>query len=691
MSISKYLVASVLALSLIACGGGGGSAGSINSATSSTSTETATIAITASTVTTTISAVTPSPTLRISITNASGSAVNSLSTGGGFSAEAKILDAKGLPVANKLVSFSLVGAPVAAFSPSTALTNAFGIARVAIAPASVASVGAATIVAGASVESITVTDQTDFSVSAASISLVALSVGQLNLGSGGNTPLSTTALLSGLAASGVPINVGFGASCGRINGVDASAGAISVTTNGSGVASASYEAVTVAGNLCSGVVTLSASSAGATPVSQNINVAVPTANAITYIGASNNKIFVAGSGALEQSLVKFKVLSSAGTPLPSVPVTFSIVTNPGGLGLGASGSTGTVSAITNGSGEASISVFSGTIPGPVKLRVELTTNTAVFSESQNLTVASGPPSQRFMSLSVETFNIEGWNYDGASTRLTARVADRQGNAVEDGTVVNFTSEGGQVAVSCSTARINGISMCSVDFQTQNPRPLGGRVSVLAYLAGTKDYDDINGNNKFDPAVDVIRSIGDAYRDDNEDGSFNAGEFVVPRNGTGFCAGAGAPFPGKFNTCDQNLETTVRQQAILLFSSSHPSTTLHNPRVSTATRITANPSGAAGTVSRVAYTAISIDVRSADNPLLPMPAGTTISTAAGGVTCSVDKQFGAVIPNVNPTFIPTTDLGSVYTATLKDCYRDDFVSITVTSPSGAKTDINIAFP
>jgi hypothetical protein len=671
MRILKILLTCFFMAVLMACGGGGGSPGSTVAATGVTGTGT-----NGTTTVTTVTTVAATPTVNVSIVDASGIAVSSIAIGGGFKVRATVRDSAGAVVGGKLVSFSINGSSIAALSPATALTNAStGIAEVNIAPVSVSTIGAASVSASADVGGKVASGIADFAVSATNISLSNLSAGQVNLPSGGGTQISTTALVGGVPATGIAVNVVFAATCGRINGADASTGGVSVTANGSGVATVAYEAISPSGTLCSGAVALSASSPGATVQTLNLSVAAPTANAITFVGATPAKIFVAGSGAFEQSVVKFKVLSSAGTALPGVNVNLSIVTNPGGVGLNASGATSGVTATSNSTGEVSVSVFSGTIPGPVKLRAELATSAAVFAESQNLTVASGPPSQRFMSLSVQTSNIEGWNVDGTSTRLTARVADRQGNAVEDGTVVNFTAEAGQVAVSCATAQINGISQCSVDFQSQNPRPAGGRVSVMAYLAGTKDYVDVNANNRYDPGIDTLINVGDAYRDDNENGFFDSGEFVIPRGGTQACAGSAEPFPSVANTCDTNLATTVRQQAVILYSSSSPS--FSSPTFSTSTVVV-------GTATAVAYTSVAITIGSANNLLLPMPAGTTVTAEAAGGVCAVDKQFGSPIPNVDPTNDPLFPLRTNFSVFLKTCFAGDSVFITTKSPGGLAT-------
>lgn len=647
----KWLAGLLFAAALVACGGGGGSSGATTSGggtgTGGSGTATGT------------------PTVTVSIVDSASRAVTSISVGGAYSARALVKDAAGAAVPNKLVTFALNGASIATLNPTTALTDSSGVAQTGIAPASINSAGAATLSASATVGTAAVTGQIDFSVSTASVALSSFTVGSANLASGGNTSMSVTVLIGGTPASGTPVNVTFNTSCGRINGGTTTFG---TTTNGSGVASATYTAVSSTGDLCTGPVTLTAAVAGATPVTSTVTVAAPVANAITFVSATPAQIFVAGSGALEQSLVKFKVLAGT-TPLANMAVRFSIVVNPGGVGLNASGSTADVTATSDANGEVTVSVFSGTIPGPVKVRATLVSNTAVFAETQNLTVASGPPSQRFMSLSVSTFNIEGWSRDGTPTTLTVRIADRQGNPVEDGTVVNFTAEGGQVAPSCATTRTGGISSCAVDFISQNPRPAGGRVSVLAFMAGTKDYVDVNGNNRYDPGVDTLVPIGDAFRDDDEDSVFDQGEFVVPRGGTVSCPGATWPFPSRMNTCDTELATTVRQQAVILFSST-------TPVLLNLTR---------------SVTLITFNLASAENQLLPMPSGTTVSAEAGDATpaeatgtCAIDKVLPSTVPNISPSPNPGESLATGHSITLKNCAAGDIISIKIRTPSGLET-------
>lgn len=656
----KVLAAMAISLGLVACGGGGGSAGTVSGGTT---TPVATDAVN---------------TLAVSVKTTVGDTTHNISQGGGQTLSAVLKDTTGAVVANKLVTFSVQPSSLAVLSPATALTNSKGEATVSIAPASATVQGAGTVEAQAKVGDVSITGSVDFTVQAANLSLTSLVLGSNQLLSGGNTSLETTVLINGQPASGVPTSVAFTASCGRINELDAVAG-VSVTTDGSGKASATYRAVGMDGTLCKGSVNLTVNSTGASTQTGSLAVSDPPANAMTFVNANPSRIFVSGAGAAEQSVVTFRVLSGS-TPLANVPVKFTIEVNPGGVGLGATGSTVPVTVTTDSTGVATVSVFSGTIPGPVKVRASLVSNSAVFSDTQNLTVASGPPSQRYMSLSAETFNIEGWNVDGSSTLLNVFIADRQGNPVENGTVINFTAEGGQVEPSCATGIVNGVSRCSVNFVSQNPRPTGGRASVLAYVAGTKDYVDVDRNNKYDGTdtliTDTLINQGDAYRDDNENGIFDTGEFVIPRGGAVTCASSGAPFPSRANTCDKNsvLATTVRQQIALLFSSSTP----------------------ARNVTSISTSGINFTLASANNPLLPMPAGTVVSIDASdatnnGIECSVVKVFGTPVPNVSPGSDPLASLITSHSGSFKDCAGGDSVTISVKAPSGLTTSFTHQIP
>lgn len=647
MKFTKILAGIFAAIMLAACGGGGGSG--VPGAPSG-------------------GGVPNSPTLTLAIVQGEN-VVNNITVGGGFRVRATLRDVAGAPISSRLVAFDLAGSPLAVFDRATptALTNASGIAEIDIFPASLISRGAATLSASSTVSGARVSAQVDFSVTPANLTLSAITVGSSNLSSGGNTNLSVTALIGHSPSARVPVNVTFRVSCGRINNVAATGTGVSVTTDGAGIARADFRAVQTDGSLCSGPVTIDAISAGASnQPSTTVTVAAPTANSMTFVSATPERIFLQGIGAQELSVVRFRVLTDQNTPLSGQTVNFALEVNPGGVTFSPS------SAMTGINGEVLVNVRSGSIPGPVRLRAAIDGQPSIFAQSQNLSVASGPPSQRFMSLSVETVNIEGGNRDGAPTVLTVRLADRQGNPVEDGTVVNFTTEAGQVASRCTTTSVGNISSCSVNFISQNPRPANGRVSVLAVAEGTKDYEDINGNNRFDPGIDTLVNIGDAFRDDNESNQFDIGEFVMPRGGTVACPGVGGQVPSRLNTCDvpdllSSLATTVRQQAVILFSSS----TAH---IEIIERSTAR---------------VSFRLSSLDNQLLPMPAGTVISAEPiGGVCAVVSGPSASPIRNVEPGFNSLADLATTHEVDLDRCLAGNALRINVRTPFGVLSSFRV---
>lgn len=674
MKIFRVVIASLFAmLMVVGCGGGGGSSGGSSGGSTDGSTDGST---------------SDSPSISVTVVNDADTEVDNISVGSSYFAKAVVRDANGNFARGQLVTFSVSGAAIATLNPITAATDANGVAKVSVTPASLTSVGAASIGAGTSVDGVAASDAVVFSVAKPDLALSSITVGSANLPSSGNTSISVTALVAGVPSTGLPVAVVFKASCGRINGLDATGAGVSVSTDGAGVAASTYSSVSILGVPCSDVVTLTAESAGAASKTTLINVAAPVADAINFVVATPSQIYVKGSGASEQSQVSFKVLSSAGAALPNVDVSMSITANPGGVGIESSSSTADVTKKTDENGIVSVSVFSGTIPGPVKLKATLVSNSAVFVETQNLTVASGLPSQNRISLSVDTYNIEGGQYDGAVAKITARIADRQGNAVADGTVINFTAEGGQVAYSCTTQQVERISSCSVNFVSQSPRPSNGRVSVLAFLSGAKDYVDVNGNNVFDAGVDVLTNMGDAYRDDDEDYSFDAGEFVLPRGGSGVCPSGVYPYPAKADTCNDQLATTVRQQTVILLSSTNSTATW----VSTSSVASATIDGVTQTVPVI--TSYVFKVASWQYTQLPMPAGTIVEVSAtdqtpgDGLGCVVSRSVNNTpVPNIPPGSAPT-DLSTSHTVLLSGCRPADSVFLRVTPPSGTAREFRV---
>jgi hypothetical protein len=165
----------------------------------------------------------------------------------------------------------------------------------------------------------------------------------------------------------------------------------------------------------------------------------------------------------------------------------------------------------------------------------------------------------------------------------------------------------------------------------------------------------------------LKQLGDAYRDDNENNAFDAGEFVVSRGGSIACPGVGGAFASRDNTCNQGLSTTVRQTAVILFASTSPAIA----------DLSAAPGG------------IRFRLGSIDNPLLPMPVGTTIAATPLADGCSVGDIGGSPVVNVTPTpGVPGENLTTNVAIALKGCAAGQQVNVKVTSPGGLVTSIPV---
>ncbi|MFD2450490.1 Ig-like domain-containing protein [Ideonella paludis] len=240
-----------------------------------------------------------------------------------------------------------------------------------------------------------------------------------------------------------------------------------------------------------------------------IPIGKPAASSLAYVSASPSVIYLKGSGFAESSTVTFQVRDSSGNPLPNVPVTLSLVNATGGVTLEGAG----IPRNSDSNGQVSGRVVAGTVPTPVRVRAELSSNTSVNTVSSGLSIAVGLPAQQNFSLAQRTINIEGWNYDGTTNSYTIIASDRLGNPVPDDTAINFVTEGGgQIASQAFTKSVQGLSSATATFQSSEPRPADGRITVLAYALGEESFLDLNGNNVWDggSSAEPFQDLGDLF-------------------------------------------------------------------------------------------------------------------------------------------------------------------------------------
>jgi hypothetical protein len=507
---------------------------------------------------------------------------------------ATVVDASNAPVAGTVVNFS-VTSTVGSLSATSALTDANGNASVLLSPATGANSGADAVVATATVDGTAITAQVGYQLSAVSAAFDTFTVDAANGGVAGTAlaPYGQTQLtltLTGVSSAS-PAALVITSDCVARGKATISP---SSTTNTTGTATFIYKDSGGCGSvLTNDTVTASITGSSVAPATTTVYLTSPTVNSITFDTATPPQIFLKGSGYGESSTVKFKIVDTAGNPLPNQAVNLTLSTFAGGLTLDGKPAAGT-SPPDNGvplevktsdaDGFVSAIVNSGTVPTPVRVIASL--QNGVQTVSSILVVATGLPAQQNFSLSQQTINIEGAQIDGTTNSYTVRAADRSGNPVPDDTAIVFWSEtGGQVhAFATTSSKANGIAEATTPFQTGGVRPDDGRVTVVAYAIGEESFVDLNGNNIWD-ANEPFGDLGDVLKDKQYDNHFDLSwdEFTSLQDLAPSLKTTCASFPAypQFTldastpsipgTCSGTWsgKTYVRQAAETVLSTSHP--------------------------------------------------------------------------------------------------------------------------
>ena len=377
--------------------------------------------------------------------------------------------------------------------------------------------------------------------------------------------------------------------------------------------------------------------------------AVPSVMALSGMGAS---------GQSENSLVTFMVKDKSGTPVSGTTVNFALTTTVGGLIL-----TNT-SDVSGADGIVGVNVLSGNVSTSVAVIATLA-DLSASSQSSMLSVNTGFPDQNSFSLSVDTFNPESLQYDGETLTFTIRAADHFNNPVPDGTAVYFTTEGGAIEPSCFTT--NGA--CSVVWTSQDPRPSDGRVTVLATAIGSESFIDANGNGVYDTG-DSFTDLSEAFRDDDESGSFDLGyEEFSDFNGNGMFDAGNAIFNGYLCSGTPNCtieQVNVRTSAVITMSGSTATIKTLPTRV--------NITGTA--VQDVVITVYDVNGN-------PLPKGTSVNVTTTNGVISGTASF--TVGNSNQTYA-NPDKNMKFTTSIEPDQLSDLgsLTVTVTTPNGEIT-------
>lgn len=655
MAISTNLIKSfqlsalTTALALAGCGGGGGNdtlpppANGGGTTDSTGSTPTSAIKISA-----------------ISLIDVNGKTTMTVNSSG-VNAKLTVTDASGKAVSGAMVTFIATGGVTFGTSNGAVLTNANGEASISVKPTNTTDTGAYSISATAVYNDTTATTSaSNFSLQPANISLSSLTASNTSLSSGGTTNITLVTLDANTNTVLNDIVVNFSTTCGTFTNN-------SVSSSNQGNITTTYKAINTDGKLCEGTQTITATSTtGGVSKSVNVNIAAIQASSIIYTTSNEVKLGASNSGSSSTGQVEFTVYSN-GIPAANQDVIITKNYAPLDFSFVKLGNQSAQTVKSDSNGNVNVTLYPGALPGPVELKATLATNSTITALSKGVAVATGRATQNGMSVSL-TKNTLAVGVDGDTTEVTVRLVDRVGNAVPDGTVVSFVSEGGKITPNCST--VDGA--CSATFTTQNPRS-DGRLSVVAYVEGDKSYIDTNGNNKFDIGEPLIHNIGSFYRDDNENGAHDLGEYVYVRPITGSPLACGTSSFGQPNLvtqilsvnplstvthqCDNQLEAILRYQFVLGLAGNvpvfvPPFTTL-SPNTDKDTAMTKSfkmYGNGAQTVSMPAGTTISISTK--DNTSYS-PTATLVDVKQGGIV--VDKNL--FITKAEPNSRVKVDLGT----------------------------------
>ncbi|WP_371372499.1 hypothetical protein [Thalassotalea aquiviva] len=426
-----------------------------------------------------------------------------------------------------------------------------------------------------------------------------------------------------------------------------------------------------------------------------VKIEPASAGSIQFVSATPENISLQGVGGNETSTVIFQLLDTNGKPVSDtdVDVDFSLNTDVGGITLDPP------SAKPDENGFVQTVVNSGTIATSVRVTAEIRgSSPRIATQSSMLVISTGIPDQDSFSLSAEYYNAEAWNIDDTTVEITARLGDAFNNPVPDGTAVYFTTEGGVIEPSCVTED----GRCVVTWTGQNPRPIDGRVTVLATAIGEESFADLNGNGRFDLAdVDAFKGqngytgkdvsgtpydLPEAFLDSDEDGQFDeiasdGHDDFVDFNKSGTFDPADGKYTGSLcaadNTgnCTDNFKSlNVRGSFVLIMASgealiSADQTPDDHESIDNSSDTVVNITGE-GTAGASVFIS---DINSQ-----PMPFGTTVkfSTTAG----TIEGPDSFVWPSEN------TNGGRIFAVSIvgSEEPKNGKLIVEVVSPSGIST-------
>ena len=643
------------------------------------------------------------PSLSVSL-SLNGQEVNNFKANETVQVISTLVDGEGLPIVGEIITYT---ADIGALTPDTALTNSQGVATVTLAGND--AIGAGIVTASYGETETLASNRLNYQVIASDETIlddvirigyfdatgefvegeIELSIDGNQVSAGGTLGLSVDLVDSEDTPINLATSVSFTSNCVASGNATIEETVFSIQ----GEAKATYEDVDCAGlNGIDDVIVASVSLNGVTNVAQTtIEITGEELGSIEFLSAEPETIVLQGTGGQgnqETSTLTFQVKSSLGNPLAQQDVEFILDTTAGGIAVNPT------IGVTNSQGIVTTKVTAGSVPTAVRVTAKATSEDGgdIQTQSDLLSINTGLPEQRSFTLSTEVRNPEAGNINGVQVAITAQLADNFNNPVPDGTTVNFTTEGGVIEPSCLTA--NGA--CSVTWTSAEPRVDDHRITILATALGHETFFDTNGNNTFDDAdgsaiIEADISAGfsritpqasgfvdmtEAWRDDDEDGVYAAGELFLDFNNDGSYSTEDDLFNGpqcEGSKCgaEGSQAIHVRRALIMDMASSSALYDLTDEN-GVSYPLASGPQTITDTLS------FTLDF--SDTAGQAMPFGTTVAVEVSAGTVEGTTNF--TVPNtLNPSSI-----GFVIVNAPLDDPAVGTLTITITSPSGVETTI-----
>ena len=206
---------------------------------------------------------------------------------------------------------------------------------------------------------------------------------------------------------------------------------------------------------------------------------IPSAIELVSYVPADRSILINGNvgvGRNQTAQVTFKVIGN-GQPVASQNVRFDFVPANADMtfvsNAGVTGQGGEVTAIVNSGKTVTIAAVKITV-------LDANGNpTALVAISDQISVTNDSTSIGGISFSADKYFFEAGDIDGESVKITARLTDKQGGQVTDGTVVTFTTDGGAITGTNNSAMCQTKDgACTVLLVGQNPRPASGIATVI---------------------------------------------------------------------------------------------------------------------------------------------------------------------------------------------------------------------